>query len=274
MEQIAKGKTEIIEEDARNQFLINLMTWSFSRLNSFYQCAHAWKLRYLECNEAAPSFFAQYGSIMHKILELYAKEELSIFEISQYYEEHFYEEVYEDAPYNMYVDIKQSYYEKGLEYLDNIDLMLEDYEVLGIEKEVSFQIAGYPVIGYIDLLLKRKADGKIIILDHKSASLHFKKNGEIRKADKKHFLEFKRQLYLYSLPVIEEYGKVDYLQWNMFKDRKHITVEWNEKEYKEAIQWAVDTIQQIQTETAWFPNPQAHFCQNLCGQREICEYRE
>lgn len=273
MEQITEGTNEIIE-DENNRFLIELMTWSFSRLNSFYQCAYGWKLRYLECNEPVPSFFAQYGSFIHKILEMYVRGELSIFEISQYYEEHYCDEVYVEAPYNAYVDIKQSYYDKGLEYLDNIDLVLGDYEILGVEKEVSFQIVGYPMIGYIDLLLKRKSDSKIIIIDHKSASLHFKKNGEITKADEKHFLAFKRQLYLYSIPVIEEYGRVDCLQWNLFKDRSHICIEWEENEYKEAAQWAGDTIQRIQKETVWLPNPQASFCRYLCDQREICEYRE
>lgn len=273
MEQIVKSETEIVDNED-NLFLLNLMTWSFSRLNSFYQCAYGWKLKYLECNEASPSFFGQYGSFIHKILEMYAKGELSIFEISQYYEEHFWMDVYKEAPFNRYEDIKQSYYEKGLEYLDNIDLVLENYEILGVEKEVKFKIDSYEMIGYIDLLLKDKQDGQIIILDHKSSTLKFKKNGEISKADEQHFLDFKRQLYLYSIPVIKEYGRVDYLQWNMFKDRKSIKIEWKESEYEEAIQWAYDTVKLIERETAWFPNPQSYYCRNLCGHREICEYRE
>jgi predicted transcriptional regulator len=42
------------------------------------------------------------------------------------------------------------------------------------------------LIGFIDLLLKDK-DGNIIVLDHKSASLKFKKNGEVSKSDAQHF---------------------------------------------------------------------------------------
>lgn len=205
---------------------------------------------------------------------MYEKEELSLFELSQYYEDNFWLEVTYDAPPNKYVDIKQSYYEKGLEYLDNIDLILDEYEILGVEKEVKFKIGNYEMIGYIDLLLREKEGGKIIVLDHKSASLKFKKNGEISKSDMQHFLEFKRQLYLYSMPVIEEYGHVDYLEWNMFKDRKHIKIDWNEEEYKEAIQWAFDTVKLIEQENAWLPNPDYYYCHYLCGQREnACEYK-
>ena len=211
---------------------------------------------------------------MHKILEMYEREELSLFELSQYYEDNFWSEVTYDAPPNKYVDIKQSYYEKGLEYLDNIDLILDKYEILGVEKEVKFKIGDYEMVGYIDLLLREKESGKIIVLDHKSASLKFKKNGDISKSDMQHFLEFKRQLYLYSMPVIEEYGHVDYLEWNMFKDRKHIKIDWNEEEYKEAIQWAFDTVKLIEQENAWLPNPDYYYCHYLCGQREnACEYK-
>jgi len=226
------------------------------------------------CNKGCNNFFGQFGSFIHKILEGYAKGELSLFEISQYYEDNFWEEVNEDAPPNKYVDIKQSYYEKGLDYLDNIDLILEDYEILGVEMEVRFKIGNYEMLGYIDLLLKDKKSGEIVILDHKSASLKFKKNGDISKTDLQHFLEFKRQLYLYSMPVIEKYGKVDYLEWNMFKDRKHIKIKWDKAEYDEAIGWAKETVEMIERENAWLPNPDYYYCNYLCGQRRnACEFK-
>ena len=259
---------------AEDRFVIDTMLWSFSRLNSFYNCPYEWYLHYVECQQGTNNFFGQYGSFIHKILEKYEKNELSLFDLSQYYEDNFYSEITYDAPPNKYVDIKQAYYEKGLEYLDNIDLILEDYEILGVEREVKFTIGNYEMIGYIDLLLKQKSDGKIIILDHKSASLKFTKKGKVSKSDEKHFLEFKRQLYLYSMPIIQEYGHVDYLEWNMFKDRKHIRVEWNKDEYDEAVQWAYDTVKLIEQENTWFPNPDYYYCHYLCGQREnACEYK-
>lgn len=251
------------------------MTWSFSRLNSYHHCPYEFKLHYIECNKSKSSAMAQFGTLMHTILEKYAKGELSIFEISQYYEEHFDQVITERFPYNKYVDLRESYYQKGLDYLNNINLILDDYEILGVELKVEFEISGRPFIGFIDLLLRDKKTGEIIILDHKSSSLKFKKNGEISKTDAAHFLEFQRQLYLYSIPVIKEYGKVSFLEWNMFKDQKFVKIPWTEEGYHDAIKWAEDTLTAIENEKEWLPNNSNQFyCRNLCGQREnACEFK-
>ena len=256
-------------------FLLDTMTWSFSRLNSFYNCPYEWKLRYIDCNKSENGFFGEYGSLIHKILEKYEKGELSLFELNDYYEEHFSESVPHDAPPNKYVDIKQSYYEKGLDYFNNIDLDLDKYEVLGVEKEVRFQIAGKDFVGYIDLLLKEKETGKIIILDHKSASIKILKNGKVSKSDQEHVREFIRQLCLYAIPIIEEYGHVDELWWNLFKDKNWLKMPFNKEDYDEAIQWAEDTLKLIETEKEWLPNPDFYYCNYLCGQRNhACEYKQ
>ena len=256
-------------------FLLDTMTWSFSRLNSFYNCPYEWKLRYIDCNKSENGCFGEYGSLIHKILEKYEKGELSLFELNDYYEEHFSESVPHDAPPNKYVDIKQSYYEKGLDYFNNIDLDLDKYEVLGVEKEVRFQIAGKDFIGYIDLLLKEKETGKIIILDHKSASIKILKNGKVSKSDQEHVREFIRQLCLYAIPIIEEYGHVDELWWNLFKDKNWLKMPFNKEDYNEAIQWAEDTLKLIETEKEWLPNnSSSYYCNYLCGQRNnACEYK-
>ena len=256
-------------------FLLDTMTWSFSRLNSFYNCPYEWKLRYIDCNKSENGFFGEYGSLIHKILEKYEKGELSLFELNDYYEEHFSENVPHDAPPNKYVDIKQSYYEKGIDYFNNIDLDLDKYEVLGIEKEVRFQIAEKDFVGYIDLLLKEKETGKIIILDHKSASIKTLKNGKVSKSDQEHVREFIRQLCLYAIPIIEEYGHVDELWWNLFKDRNWLKMPFKKEDYDEAIQWAKDTLALIENEREWLPNnSSSYYCSYLCGQRNhACEYK-
>ena len=261
--------------NSEDRFIIDTMVWSFSRLSSFHQCPYGFHLKYIECNKGDSNFFGQYGSFVHKILEMYVKGELSIFEISQYYEDNFHLEVTLNAPSNKYTDIRQSYYDKGLEYLDNIDLILDDYEVLGVEKEVKFTIGGYEMIGYIDLLLKDKKTGGIIVLDHKSATIKFTKKGEVSKTNLKDVEKFKMQLYLYSMAVKEEYGIYPIsLQWNLFKDQNWLTVEFNEDEYKNALKWAEETVKAIERETAWLPSPSNYFCYNICDMRyKACEYK-
>lgn len=256
------------------RFIIDQMTWSFSRLNSFYSnCRYEWYMSYIERMDQAEGFFAQFGKFCHEILEKYIRGDLSIFDISQYYVEHFFEEVTQDAPPNKSVDLKQSYYEKGLEYFNNIDFDLDNYEVLGVEKEVHFNIDKYPFIGFIDVLLRDKADGKLILCDHKSSTIHRLKSGGISKSDMPHFQEFKRQQYLYSKAVMEEYGDkhpIKELRWNMFKDRDMFTIPFDKDEFDEACNWALDTIHLIEEEEIWAPSPKSFYCNFMCSMRNNC----
>ncbi len=260
-----------------DRFIIDTMVWSYSRLSLFHQCPYGWYLKYFECTKGEPNFFGQFGSLMHKILEMYEKEELSLFEISAYYEENFDDYVTCEAPSNKFVDIRQMYYERGLAYLDNIDLVLDQYEILGIEKEVRFNIGGYEMVGYIDLLLRDKVTKEIIIVDHKSANVKFRKNGELSKSKKEmeHILGFKRQLYLYAIAVIAEYKqKPTQLWWNLFSNRKWLKIKFDDKEFEDAKSWAEQTVKAIEQETTWFPNPDRYYCWNICDMRNCaCEYK-
>ncbi len=257
------------------RFIIDTMEWSYSRLTAYNQCPYNFFLKYVEGNEGDENFFSQFGSFVHKILEMYTKGELSLFELCDYYEENYDENVTCPAPPNSHVDLGQAYYDKGFDYLENIDLGLKNYEILGVEKKVKFTIGKYKMVGVIDLLLKDKKTGDITLLDHKSGSLKIKKNGEVSKSDEKHFKTYKRQLYLYSAAVINEYGvKPKYLRWNLFKDRKYKTIDFNDKEFDEAKQWVLDTIHTIEKDAQWLPNPDFYFCHNLCDMRNCaCKYK-
>lgn len=256
------------------KFIIDTMEWSYSRLTAYNQCPYQFKLKYVECNEGEPNFYAQYGSFCHKILEKYAKNELTLFDLATYYEENYYSEVTCPAPPNKFTDIGQSYYDKGLDFLENIDIDIEDYEILGVEKQVKFKIGKYNMVGFIDLLLRDK-DGNITVLDHKSGSLKMTKNGKISKTSEEHFESYKRQLYLYSIAIINEYGvKPKYLKWNLFKDRNYVQIEFNDKEFEETKEWAIKTIENIKNDENFYPNPSAYFCQNICDMRNCaCEYK-
>lgn len=252
-------------------FLLDTMdVWSFSRLNSFDNCKNEWRMRYLDCNHGESSAFAEYGTLMHSILQQYAEGKLDVWDLVDYYDEHFNEEIIHEFPPNKYVDLRRQYYDKGIEYLENIDLILDKYDILGVEKKVEFQIAGKDFVGYIDLLLQDKTTGEITILDHKSSTIKILKNGNISKTDEHHFRKFIRQLCLYAIAVKAEYGRVDFLEWNMFKDMSHIKIKFNEEDYNEAIQWATDTLLRISQERDFEPTIDSFYCWNLCSQRNNC----
>lgn len=255
------------------KFVISTMEWSYSRLISYNQCPYGFYLKYVECNEGESNFYAQYGSFVHKILEKYAKGELTL-GLTDYYEENYYSEVTCPAPPNKFADIGQTYHDKGLDFLENIDLELDEYKILGVEKKVKFKIGKYDMIGYVDLLLKDK-DGNLTIVDHKSGSIKITKTGLLSKTSEEHFKSYKRQLYLYSIAIINEFGvKPKYLKWNLFKDRKYIQIEFDDKGFEETKEWAVKTIKAIENDENFYPNPSAYFCQNICDMRNCaCEYK-
>ena len=249
-------------------FVISTMKWSFSRLNSFDTgCPYEWYRRYIECEPSKPSFYGSAGAFAHEMLEQYANGQLGIWDLPLYFEDHFHEEVPYDAPPNKYKDLKQDWYDEVLDYFNNIDLPLDKYQVCGVEKQLNFNVDKYPFIGFIDLLLKDPADGKFILCDHKSSSIKVLKSGKISKSDEEHFLSFKRQQYLYCKPIIEEFGEgcVKELWWNMFKDHGWIKIPFNQVEYQETLDWALDTIHRIEKETEWLPNPSMWYCNYLCG---------
>lgn len=248
--------------------------WSFSRLNSYYNCPYEWKRIYLDMEVKEQNAFSQYGSFCHKILELYEKNILSLFDLVDYYEKHFFEEVYLPFPPNKYTDLQSAYYEKGYEFFSNIDLMLDKYNILGVEKKVEFKIDGKDFIGYIDLLLQDKVTKEITILDHKSASIKFKKDNKPSKKDEEHYKSFIRQLTLYAIPVLEQYGRVDYIGWNFFRDQTIHIIPFDKDSIEEAKQWASDTIKTIAEDTLFVPNPDSFYCRFLCSQRNnMCPYK-
>ena len=256
-------------------FIISTMKWSFSRLNSFDSgCRLEWKRHYIDCEPSHQSFYGAAGGFSHKILEMYEKGELDMWDLPGYFEAHFAEEVPYDAPPNKYTDLKADWFNKVYEYFENIDLPLDKYQVCGVEKQLDFMVGEYPFIGFIDLFLRDPEDGKYILVDHKSSNIKILKSGKISKSDQEHFLAFKRQQFLYCLPIIEEYGEgcVKELRWNMFRNREWISIPFNKEEYEETIDWAISTIHRIENETEWPPKPDMFFCRNLCG-CDYCEYR-
>ena len=258
-----------------DNFVVSTMKWSFSRLNSYYSgCPYEFERHYIECEPAKQGFYGAAGGFAHETIEQYAKGQLDMWDLPGYFEDNFAKKVPYDAPPNKYKDLKQDWYDSVLDYFNNIDLPIDKYEIVGVEKQVDFEIEGYPFIGFIDLLLRDPEDGKLILCDHKTTVLKRLKSGAISKTDQEHFLAFKRQQYLYSQAVMEEYGdnSIKELWWNMIRQRDFIKIPFSKNEYEEAKTWALDTIHRIENETEWLPNPNMWYCNYLCSIGE-CPYR-
>lgn len=263
---------DITPKDVQRKMHNDLL--SFSRINN-WKCPYEWKLHYIDCIEGDSGFFAEVGTAMHETLEAYLKQEKDVFNLLAYFEEKWNECVIHEPPPNKYTDLTAQYYQQCVDYINQLVFDFDKYEILGVEKEIFFNIEKYKFHGFIDLLIKDKDTNEIIISDHKSFLPHFKKNGEISKTQQEHFEEFKRQLYMYSISVINDYGKVDKLRWNFFRGQHIYIIPWNKEEYDETIQWALNRINEISNEIIWLPDTSNRFyCNYLCSMRyKACEYQ-
>ena len=250
---------------------LDKMIWSFSRIHLWEQCPYAFYLRYIEETLGVDNFWAENGRAVNLVLEKIFKGEISLDEAPDFYKNE-YENLYSVATENT----MDNTFNACLDFLCEFDFdFFDNYEILGVEKECSFEINGYKFRGYIDLLLRHKGTDEIVVFDHKSSPYPFKKDGQtVLKNCQTNFEAYKHQMYLYSKQVIEEYGiKPSKITWLHFKDKKMATIIFNEKEYNDTLKWAVNTIKKIYKDEKFPPKKSFMMCGKLCDYREgDCEY--
>lgn len=255
------------------EFIIDDMNWSFSRLQSYRTCPYSWYLQYIKKAKGKQNAFAEYGTLVHETLEKYSKGELLDFMLADYYKENFDKVITYNFPPNKYVDLRQSYFEKGINYLENFQGFNTYKEILGVEKEVKFNIGKYKFIGYIDLLVKDENDN-LQVIDHKSHNLKPRSNRKKTTKGDEELNCFLRQLYLYSVPLKPEYNKYPaYLNFNVFRQGLWIHEEFKEEKLEEAKKWAIDTIEEIKNAETFPAYYDDFFCNQLCNFRNICGYK-
>lgn len=248
------------------------MRWSYSRCHSFEGCKYEFYLYYLEGNESEQNFYAAFGKFCHDILEKILKKEITIEGSAQYYIDNFDQRV---ESFGVQDSTRDKYFYLGLNYFETLNLdWLNDYEILGIEKKCLFEINGKNFVGYIDLLIRHKITKKIIVIDHKSSEYPIGKKGNVLKKKISDYESYKKQLYLYSQPVIEEYGIApSEIWWNYFKEQQWLRLPFIKEEYETSREWASELISEVYKEENFLPKLDYFYCNNLCGFRNSCDYK-
>ena len=238
------------------------MRWSFSKISSYDTCPYGWYKTYVLKEKGEDNAFAQFGGFCHEILERYADGELMEWDLLDEYVNNFKSFVTYNFPPNKYVSLEESYYKDGYEYFKNFN-GFGKFKIIGSEIEIDMKLNDkYNLIGYIDLLLEDE-NKDLVVWDHKSKS---------KFANKKEQVEYAKQLYIYSYYVKEKYGKFPkFLIFNMFRKNQRVVIPFSEKDYNDAIDWAVNTIEYIGTLDEFNAKQDKFFCNNLCNHRNTCE---
>ena len=254
-----------------NDFILDQMIWSFSRLQSFENCKYEWYLNYIECENEnkCSNIFAEFGTFCHMILQKYFNYELQKYELAEFYKEYY--EDFVKTPCFMKNDMSSKLYDEGLKYFSNITLEPNKMDIISVEQEYIGTIGKYKFRGIIDLLYK---DGNnFVIMDHKSARSPLTKNGIVQKSCVDKVKEYKRQLYLYSMFIYNKYGVYPkYLEWNFFRSNQIYRIYFDNNEYQESINWAQSVIDRIYQEDKFEPNQEFFYCSHLCDFRVSCDF--
>lgn len=249
-------------------FLIDQMVWSFSRLQSFQKCPYGFYVHYILEEDEDSTFLASFGIFVHRIFELVLTGALDRRDAASYFLENFKENVPEPPPSS---EVFASYY-RGT-YNSLLSIPRFDGEIVGVEKEVFFDVRGYPFHGYIDLVTK--TDSGLVITDHKARN--FKPFSNRKKPTKTdiELAEYYRQLYLYAEAIHQAYGEYpSELVFNCYRNGTRIVQKFSMDALTEAEDWAENLIREIRSCRNWNPDIDYFKCRNLCGLGDRCDYRE
>lgn len=248
--------------------LIKPMRWSYSRLTTFEQCPYKFFLQYISHERKRPLFFSDFGSFVHHILELYLTGLLPKEELPSFYLTRFQRKVHGGAPNPQ---IYRSFFNAGLDYLRNIDFY--DTQPEAVEWKTEFKLGEYPFVGIIDVVSNK--DGTLAIIDHKSHPLKPRTGKKNPTKSDKELDDYLRQLYLYSIPVYEKYGKFpDKLMFNCFRTGVLIEETFSEEKFSEVCRWALDLIARIIDCEDWEAFPEFFKCKYLCDCHDECDFFE
>lgn len=251
--------------------LLNNMTWSFSRIHLYENCPYQFYLRYIEGREGESNYYAENGKCMHEVFEALLTNKITLDECTQFYADNY--ELICEATKQSTMD---STYEKCMDYLCTIDGFDSDkYEIIGVELKLEFKIGKYKFVGYADLVVKNKGNGEVILVDHKQATHFLKKDGTPLKNQLESFLAYRHQMYMYCKGLKECMDiDVNKIVWHHFKDNGELTIiPFNQEEYEETMQWAVETIEKIKKDKKFINKPSYVMCSSLCDYRNDCEYK-
>lgn len=252
--------------------LINEMTHSFSRDHSYEQCPYYFYLKYIENRDGESNYYAANGKAMHEVFEELFSGKITIDECPQAYSD----------KYDLICErVKQSTMDKTFEvcmdYLCQIDDIDRDkYEILGVEMKLEFKIGKYKFQGYVDLLVRHKETGEVILIDHKQATHFMQKDGVTPlKNQLANFVAYKKQMYIYCKGLLDTKGiQVDKIVWNHFKENKLTIIPFKKEEMDKTCKWVEYIIEKIKKDKEFKCNQSYMLCHVLCDYRNDCEYNQ
>lgn len=247
--------------------------FSYSQLSSFDECSYAFYLQRIEgLQEQASNAFAERGTLVHDLLDQWAKKIITKEEMLIDYERRYGNEVVTAFPRMLAAKgYAKKAYQQGIDFLENFD-EFKGYEVLSAEEKFTIDLpltdgTTRPFIGIIDMMLRDVKTNDLIICDHKSKSMtSFKKDED----------KMYRQQLIYSTYVKEKYGQFpQIMMFHLFnEDGVKPQRLFSKEQYNETMEWATKQIKSMEDYSVidWLACKEKpdFYCWELCGSRKEC----
>lgn len=255
-------------------FIIDNIRFSYSSSSTYQTCPYSFKLSYIDAMPRTNNFYAEYGTLIHETMEKYFRDELEMFELSDYFKDNFDTSVVTPPP-PVPEGMKEKYRLQGQAFFDYFYFDKNEYDVLLVEGKFELDLDGIKFVTKPDLVLHNKKSNENILVDYKTSDPFKidKRNGK-EKIDMAKMESYYKQMYLYTYALRTQMGiNIDKITlWFPRPNRTH-SISWDARKEKDTLDWVINIINQIKNEEEFpFNNSNSYFCSNLCGVREFCEY--
>ena len=167
----AKGKKHLEElmKEGKSKGLIHI---SFSEFKLFTECAHRHLVeKHLRLVEQPPSIHLYFGSAIHEAIEHGVEEGFGPERRAKYFKDMFIKEMMNNIPDHPKEEVEQ-FTEQGINILSILDVegLIDDYEIVSVEEPLYEHVYDrFYFKGFVDLVVKNRKSGRIIIIDWKTS---------------------------------------------------------------------------------------------------------
>jgi hypothetical protein len=197
---------------------------SYSEFTKYQECGHRHLIeKYLEIVPPTTSIHLIFGNSIHSSIEMGLKENWQLERRIEHFREMFYTNMMNELKDSPEFRQVNEFMEQGINIiaLVNTTKLLEKYELVGVETALYENLfSNYHFKGFIDLIVKDRKTGRIIIIDWKTSGEPW--DVQKKKKDKIFMAQMRFYKYFYGRKFNVSLDQIDckYVVLNRLKSKK------------------------------------------------------
>jgi len=197
---------------------------SFSEFALFKQCGHKHLVqKYLGIDQEPPSIHLYFGNAIHESIEKTFEDQYSTEKRIEHFKTAFRKDMLENMSDTPEINELDAFTEQGENILRILDVngILDEYEVVSVEEPLYEQIYGiFYFKGFIDLVVRHRKTGRIVIIDWKTSSMPW--NMYWKNKDQVFLMQMKLYKYFWARKNNMDLTQIDtkYIVLNRLQNKK------------------------------------------------------